>query len=68
MMEDIHSVIACGAGASTKIIKDTNVNRVINVKYPMEYVNEFFKVENNITKTENMLKEILFNDKGTNKK
>ncbi len=62
MMEDVHSVIACGAGASTKIIKNSNVNRIINVKYPMEYVNEFYKVENNVIKTEKMLKEILFND------
>lgn len=58
MMEDIHSIIACGAGASSKIIKGKKVDRVINVKYPMEYVNEFYKIENNTNK----LKEMFINE------
>ncbi len=50
MMEDIHSIIACGAGASSKIIDGGRVERVINVKYPTEYVNEYEKVVNNTEK------------------
>ena len=62
MMEDVHSIIACGAGASTKFINGTKVERAINVKYPMEYVREYEKVENNIKKTENLLKVVLTDD------
>lgn len=58
MMEDVHSIIACGAGASSKIIKGTAVNRVINVKYPMDYVSDFEKVEINTQKLDDLLKEM----------
>ena len=56
MMEDLHTVIACGAGASSKFISTGKTERVINVKYPFEYVNEFEKVINNTNKTNKMLK------------
>ena len=56
MMEDIHSIIACGAGASSKIIKDRKVNRVINVKYPMEYVSEYEKIIKNTDIIDKMLR------------
>ncbi len=40
MMEDVHSVFGCGAGASTKIIhQDTGrIDRFVNTKYPQEYL------------------------------
>lgn len=56
MMEDVHSIIACGAGASSKIIKDGRVSRVINVKYPLEYTREYEKVRKNTNKIDDMLK------------
>lgn len=56
MMEDVHSIIACGAGASSKIIKDGRVSRVINVKYPLEYTREYEKVHKNTDKIDDMLK------------
>ncbi len=59
MMEDVHSVIACGAGASSKIINKQTVNRVINVKYPIDYVTDFNKIAVNTQKIENLLKELL---------
>ena len=59
MMEDVHSVIACGAGASSKIVNNKTVNRVINVKYPIDYVTDFNKMITNTQKLENLLKEIL---------
>ncbi len=58
MMEDIHSILSCGAGASSKIIDNTTVNRVINVKYPIDYVADFNKIVNNTNKLDNLLKEI----------
>lgn len=55
MMEDLHTVIACGAGASSKFINGGRTDRIINVKYPFEYVNEYEKVLDNIKKTRKML-------------
>ena len=43
MMEEIHTVLACGAGAVSKL-KDSNSNyieRIFNFKYPYEYINRF---------------------------
>lgn len=42
MMEGIHSVIACGAGASSKLVShDRTKNKSIyNPKYPYEYLND----------------------------
>lgn len=62
MMEDKHSVLACGAGASTKIIKDGIVERVINVKYPMEYNSEFERIIANNSRVNKILKENFKND------
>ena len=56
MMEDVHSVIACGSGASSKIIKNGRVSRVINVKYPIEYVKEYDKIVKNTETINRMLK------------
>lgn len=56
MMEDIHSIIACGAGASSKVIDGSKVDRVINLKYPMEYNSEFYKIINNTNKLFEILK------------
>ena len=62
MMEDIHSIIACGSGASSKIIKNGRVSRVINVKYPTEYVNEYFRVVKNTETINTMLRADFCNE------
>ncbi len=61
MMEDLHSIAACGAGASSKIIGDkTNrIERVINMKYPFEYINENEKIGRNTELFDLKLKENL---------
>ena len=40
MMEDVHSVFGCGAGASTKIknAQTGRIDRFVNTKYPQEYL------------------------------
>jgi len=50
MMEDVHSVIGCGAGASTKIIHGENgrIDRFVNTKYPQEYLKFPEKLQENI--------------------
>lgn len=43
MMEECHSILACGAGAVTKLKKpdSEDIHRLFNYKYPYEYVNRF---------------------------
>lgn len=61
MMEDLHTVAACGAGASSKIISSDNgrIERVINMKYPYEYINENEKIAINTQKFDQKLEESL---------
>ena len=60
MMEDLHSVAACGAGASSKLIGAAGgrIERVINMKYPYEYINENDKIQKNTALFEEKLKEL----------
>lgn len=48
IMEEIQSIIACGAGGVTKIItnnpKFSNINRIFNFKYHFEYINRFDEI------------------------
>lgn len=43
MMEEIHTVLAAGAGAVTKLKSpfENRIERVFNFKYPYEYINRF---------------------------
>ena len=41
MMEELCSVIALGAGGSTKIIEDGKISRKVNPKYPLEYIERY---------------------------
>lgn len=52
MMEDVHTVIGCGAGASTKIIHPDSgrIDRFVNTKYPQEYIKFSEKVQENTSK------------------
>ncbi len=43
IMEETHSILACGAGAVTKL-RDTDsdyIERIFNFKYPYEYISRF---------------------------
>ena len=42
MMEEIQTVLAVGAGASTKTVaSENNIKRFYNPKYPLEYLKRF---------------------------
>lgn len=43
MMEELHTVLACGGGAVSKLIVpgDRNIARIYNFKYPYEYISRF---------------------------
>lgn len=46
MMEEIHTVLSCGAGAVTKCKQDgvNNIERIFNYKYPYEYIDRFDQI------------------------
>ncbi|MDR0943872.1 MAG: coproporphyrinogen dehydrogenase HemZ, partial [Ruminococcus sp.] len=46
IMEEVQTIIACGAGASTKIFEPENgrLTRIFNYKYPYEYIANFDEV------------------------
>ena len=48
MMDETHSVFACGGGAVTKLKNQLtgHIDRIYNYKYPYEYVNNFSEVIN----------------------
>ena len=43
MMEECHTVLACGAGAVTKLRSPVSgvIERIFNFKYPYEYISRF---------------------------
>ena len=43
MMEECHTVLACGAGAVTKLRSplSKDIERIFNFKYPYEYIDRF---------------------------
>ncbi len=43
MMEECHTVLACGAGSVTKLKapRENHIERIFNFKYPYEYINRF---------------------------
>lgn len=49
IMEELHSILAVGAGASTKLVGrgGSVIRRYFNPKYPAEYLREFSKVIRN---------------------
>ena len=46
MMEECHSIFACGASAVTKLLVpgQGKIKRIANFKYPYEYVDQFDRV------------------------
>lgn len=43
IMDETHTVLACGAGAVTKLkeFKTNNIERIFNFKYPYEYIDRY---------------------------
>lgn len=59
MMEDLHTIAACGAGASSKVISGGSgrIERVVNMKYPFEYMGEYERIRENTALLDQKLKE-----------
>ncbi len=41
IMEEIQTILAVGAGASTKLVGENKIDRIFNYKHPLEYNNHF---------------------------
>lgn len=46
IMEEIQTILALGAGASTKLVDGSRIERVFNYKYPYEYISGFKEMLN----------------------
>ena len=46
IMEEIQTILALGAGGSTKLVKNGKIERVFNYKYPYEYIRGFNEIVN----------------------
>jgi len=44
MMEEKHTIFACGAGAVSKLVRNGEITRVANHKYPFEYISRFDEI------------------------
>ena len=59
IMEDVQTILAAGCGASTKLYDGKNVSRVINYKYPYEYISRFALMNERKRDIENFFEEKL---------
>lgn len=46
IMEELQTILAAGAGGSTKLVGGGRIHRIANYKYPYEYIDRFNKVIN----------------------
>ena len=46
IMEEVQTIFAVGAGASTKIVQGNQIDRIFNYKYPYEYISGFDEMLN----------------------
>lgn len=44
MMEELHTVVSLGAGGVTKLVRDGEILRLTNPKYPQDYLSSLDKV------------------------
>ena len=60
MMEECHTVLACGAGAVTKLRSPNSgvIERIFNFKYPYEYINRFDELLDRKKRIEEFYKEL----------
>lgn len=59
MMEEIHTVLACGGAAVTKLVnqKTHQIERIFNYKYPFEYLSRFDEILRRKDKIRTLLEE-----------
>ena len=62
IMDETHSILACGASAVTKLRQPGGnyIDRIFNYKYPYEYINNFDEIKNRKQRIMSFYKEIGF--------
>ena len=60
IMDETHSILACGAGGATKLKNhQTNcLTRIFNYKFPYEYIDHFDEILNRKDKVNKFFKEL----------
>lgn len=60
IMDETHSILACGAGAVTKLKNHStgNLERIFNYKFPYEYIAHFDEIINRKDKADKFFKEL----------
>ncbi len=56
IMEEMQTILAVGAGASTKVVNGEQIDRIFNYKYPYEYIRDFDEMLNRKNKLKEMIK------------
>ena len=46
IMDETHTILACGAGSTTKVKLGDKLERIANFKFPYEYINNFDEILN----------------------
>ncbi len=65
IMDETHTILACGASAVTKLksVKDGQIERIFNYKYPYEYISNFDEIINRKKRVEEFYREHPFENK-----
>ncbi|MGN0475802.1 MAG: coproporphyrinogen dehydrogenase HemZ [Ruminococcus sp.] len=60
IMDETHSILACGAGAVTKLKnhKKNDLTRIFNYKFPYEYIDKFEEIVNRKKNTDKFFTEL----------
>lgn len=60
IMDETHSILACGAGAVTKLKNHNtgNLERIFNYKFPYEYIDRFDEIINRKNKAEKFFSDL----------
>lgn len=58
IMEEVQTILACGAGAVSKVVLPGKLERVYNFKYPYEYLEQFSDILDRKKKLEELLEQI----------
>ena len=56
IMEEMQTILAVGAGASTKVVNGEQIDRIFNYKYPYEYIRDFDEMLNRKNKLKELIK------------
>ncbi len=59
IMEEVQSILAAGCAASSKLVGKDDIRRVVNFKYPYEYISEFDEVISRKREIEDFLNKYL---------